>query len=230
MHHRIEYPDGTVHEGKLDHRPDLETLKLTEIEGDVLDLATNDGFFAFWAESHGARSVTALDVGSYENYEWGFDGPPESVKNLPQQNKWEAFDFHHRNLKSTVKKVEMSVYDCPSLGRFDVIFNFGLLYHLRNPIGSLDACRKACRGYMALETAVAKSDVMACMMGQMETDYFLPSESCVIRWLEIACFPYIFKQTRWNGQRSRQRFVGVVDPKYLKHFRQNENMEEVRKP
>ena len=55
-------------------------------------------------------------------------------------------------------------FDVDSLGRFDVIHSFGLLYHLESPIAALRLFRKACRGMLILETMVCDSTLPVCVI------------------------------------------------------------------
>lgn len=232
FHHRIVYPDGTVYEGEIDHQPDIDGLGLKSVEGlRVLDIATNDGFFAFWAEQNGASEVVAIDVGNYKDYDWGFAGPPQT-EDLAQQDKWEVFDFHHRNLKSSVVKRQMSVYDIEALGEFDVIFNYGLIYHLRNPVLALDKCRAVCKGFAVVESETAKLDPYMPVSLEMGddvglgsiTDTYLPTKASMASWMRKACFPSVVAQkVIWAN---RSTVIGIVDPKYEAWFTQHEKCDE----
>lgn len=224
LHHRIVYPDGTVHDGEIDHAPDVERLRLPSLKGlRVLDLATNDGFFAFWAEQNGAEEVVAIDVGSYKDYDWGYD-VPHGLDKLEENDKWRGFDLHHKNLSSKVIKKQMSVYDIESLGEFDIIFNYGLLYHLRNPVLALDKCRAVCKGFCVAETEIfpfspylpvsVEGGFWAGLGSQ--TDTYFPTAACLASWMKKACFPEVFIQGPVFVNRGTA--VGVVDPKYLEWF------------
>ena len=234
LHHRIEYPDGTVNEGRINHQQDIDALGLTNLDGlRVLDLATNDGFFAFWAENHGAKEVVAIDVGNYKGYDWGFDGPNEELtKDLAEQDKWENFDVHHKNLKSKVIKREMSVYDIEQLGEFDVVLNYGLLYHLRNPVLALDKCRAVCKGFTIAEGESSQINpyLPVCIEGGKwtalgsVTDTYFPTASCMASWMKKACFPHVFIQKSLFANRTT--VIGVVDEKYLPWFEQHQRCDE----
>jgi len=233
-HHSMTYPDGTFIQGKLDHGQDLSLYgnMASLIEGsEVLDIATNDGYWAFWAEQQGGN-VFAMDVGGYDGYDWGANGMPASAKHLGQQDKWETFWIHHEAMKSKVHALTGSVYDLRHMyqfkaQKFNLIMNYGLLYHLRDPRGALDECRRVCDGAMILETQVlpfAHTVPMALDCGNdigllTDTDNNWPTESCVAHWLKEAGFPRIFIQYR-NTKRSqtRQRFIACVDDKWAEHF------------
>ncbi len=237
FHHKITYPDGTVWDGKLDHSVNLNFFDLgnNDLKGfSVLDIATNDGFFAFWSEQYGgADQVTAIDVCTYDKYDWGPRGAPDQIKELEQQDKCEVFKFHHANLDSNVEFMEMSVYELPNTGRmWDVIFNFGLLYHLQNPIQSLVACHKVCHGIMFLETQVLPGKRLIPLSldcghytGALTiTDHNWPTESCVASWLAKAGFDDVFIQKQETMHHpTRQRFVVTINPIWTRHMNNNAN-------
>ncbi len=54
------------------------------------------------------------------------------------------------------QRLEMSVYDLSEerLGRFDVVFCFGVLYHLRHPLLALDCLAGVCDESLHAESAV----------------------------------------------------------------------------
>ena len=54
--------------------------------------------------------------------------------------------------------------DPASLGRFDAIHCFGLLYHLESPIAALRVFRKMCDGILILETMVCDSAEPVCVL------------------------------------------------------------------
>jgi len=89
----------------------------------VLDIGTFNGGLAFILERLGAARVVALD-------------------NCPAQTL--GFAQVKEFLGSNVEYVRGSVYDLRSaLGdqKFDLVFYWGLIYHLRNPLLSLDNVR-----------------------------------------------------------------------------------------
>lgn len=225
FHHTMKYPDGRIFMGEIDREVDANRLGITTLEGlRVLDIATNDGFFAFWAERLGASEVVAIDVGNYKDYDWGPDGPPDDYQELGQPDKWAVFDFHHKNLNSNVVKKQMSVYDIHSLGKFDVILNYGLVYHLRYPLMALDRCREACNGFMVIETSSSFIDrflPVSIEMGEATgigsiTDTYLPTVSCLASWMWKSGF---YNLLVCNGlYNDRSTLIGVVDEKYLSWF------------
>lgn len=148
-YHRIELAEGVVTPGwapleaKAYQLPDrLDGLR-------VLDVGAWDGYWSFEALRRGAREVVAIDDFS------DFLGKLETR----QRKGWETFDFCREALgygEDRCKRIEMSVYDATEekLGRFDVVFCFGTLYHLRHPLLALDRLGAVCDHEIYIESAI----------------------------------------------------------------------------
>jgi tRNA (mo5U34)-methyltransferase len=104
----------------------------------------------------------------------------------------------------------MSVYDASveRLGRFDVVFFFGTLYHLRHPLLALDRLSAICDGEIFVESAVL--DDYSPYRGGFEhgysggqtvmefyprdeyagnhTNWFVPTVQCMVGLIEAAGF------------------------------------------
>ena len=100
----------------------------------VLDIGCAEGFFSFEAERRGAKEVVAID--SF----------PDSVR---------RFNICRGALGSRATAFLSNVYELNprAFGTFDVVFFFGVLYHLRNPILALEKILSVCTGRMLLQTA-----------------------------------------------------------------------------
>lgn len=236
IRHTIEYPDGTVYKGKIDHRAQPALAGIDSVEGmRVLDIATNDGFFAFWSEWHGAKEVMAIDVDTYENYDWGSHEVPESVGDIFQPDKAVMFKKHYDATNSKIDKRCMSIMDLDKEkhGSFDLIWNYGLLYHLRDPLGSLDICRKICDGMMVLETQVHPNVSLAPVVLQNTikapfipiTNFSVPNERAVVAWLDSAGFDHIFVENN-PKIRTRQHFIACVTDELAEKVRSNTKFRE----
>ena len=221
MRMKITYPDGTVHEGKKDFTVWTDWLGITgrDFTGlHVHDVATDEGWWAFWAEMQGAAYVEASDVESFAGYDWGWQRDQEFIDRYDAERGGRAvFDFHHANLNSSVNVQRHSVYDIA--GEFDVIFCHGLLYHLRHPLLALDRLRRACRGIIYLETFVdMRSDAMTAQSKFYRTRELGPisnwtgaTPACVASWMRDAGFDVYRPVTSFPGP-SRMIFAGVCDP------------------
>lgn len=147
-YHRIELPHGIVTPGwaPLDASayriPDDLTGKL------VLDVGAWDGYWSIEASRRGAKFVCAL-----ENFSDTIGGET----NADRQPKW-----HNLNLcvdALNIGNVEMIEGDIENVSesdppRADVIFCFGVLYHLKNPLRALENMRRMCSGTIHIETAI----------------------------------------------------------------------------
>ena len=99
----------------------------------VLDVGAWNGCYSFECEKRGAQKVVAADL-------WNPD--------------YTGFNDLKRYLNSQVTYEQISVYDLSSeqLGEFDIVFFFGVLYHLRHPLLALDRLRTVCKGELYLES------------------------------------------------------------------------------
>lgn len=129
--HTIELPNGIKTPGHVSEEthkwisgaiPEYLTGKT------ILDIATCDGYYSFLAEKRGAKRVLASDI-----YEGGFDIAREI-------------------LNSKVDHIVMDVYDLDSLQEsFDIVFCFGLYYHLKNPMLAFEKLSKKCKELLIVE-------------------------------------------------------------------------------
>ena len=120
-YHSFEFPDGGVINGYMPLAVQKERYARYPIPDDltgkrVLDIGAWDGWFSFEAERHGAQ-VMAIDC-----------------VEIP------TFLQVHRRLKSKVDYRILDFYELPAagLGKFDVVFFLGVLYHLRHPLLALE--------------------------------------------------------------------------------------------
>jgi tRNA (mo5U34)-methyltransferase len=140
--HRIELPGGLLTPGWNDPRTEkLPYFGLPdEMHGlRVLDIGHAEGFFSFEAERRGAAEVIGI-----ENY------PPMMRK----------FNTCRAALGSRAQSFRASVYDLDprTFGTFDVVFFFGVLYHLRHPILALEKIRDVCTGTLLMQTATCSDN------------------------------------------------------------------------
>ena len=136
-YHSFELPDGTLIEGvnSLDRQrqrfarfllpPDLHGKR-------VLDIGAWDGWFSFEAERRGA-AVTSIDC-------------VEAAHFLEMRRK----------LSSQADYRILEIYELPDagLGKFDIVFLLGILYHLKHPLLGLEI---ACG--LATDVAIVESFV-----------------------------------------------------------------------
>lgn len=147
-YHRIELPGGVVTPGwaPLDREAYRVPADLTGKR--VLDVGAWDGFWSFEALRRGASRVLAIDDFS------------DLLGCLPARERaWETFDLCREALgydPARCDRRELSVYEAgpESTGRFEVVFFFGTLYHLRHPLLALDRLAAICEEDMYVESAI----------------------------------------------------------------------------
>jgi len=131
--HTIDLGGGVVTPGMYDPVSDTHGPRFCvpqSLEGKtVLDIGAWDGAWSFEAKRRGAKRVVAADY-----WCWGGDecwGDPESFK------------IAREALGLDIEDVRIDVYDLSRerVGQFDVVFLFGVLYHLRHPMLALERLR-----------------------------------------------------------------------------------------
>jgi tRNA (mo5U34)-methyltransferase len=130
-----------------DHRCRVPFLPASFAGLRVLDVGTFDGFYAYLAEHRGATRVVAVDNEQYVAWvkaRWGV-----------VLKGGEGFRAIGALLGSRVQYVRGDALTLPDTGeRFDVIFCFGILHRVENPLGLMRALgeRLAPGGRLLVET------------------------------------------------------------------------------
>jgi len=140
-HSPINLGHGVITAGRKTQRRFARRLRLLQIPKDmtnmrVLDIGTWDGFFAFEFERRGAK-VLAID-------------------NWNDEKQLATFLFARKQLNSKVEYRKMDVHDLDQslVGKFDIVFFAGMLYHLRYPLKVLERIHSVTDGYLILETVI----------------------------------------------------------------------------
>ena len=130
-----------------DHRYRVPALPDDFAGMSVLDVGCFDGFYAFLAERRGAARVMALDNEQYRLWvasRWGVE-----------LEGGEGFRAVHRLLGSAVEYRRMDAFALDRLEeRFDLVYCFGILHRVENPLGLLRVLRgrTASGGTVLVET------------------------------------------------------------------------------
>jgi tRNA (mo5U34)-methyltransferase len=130
-----------------DHRYRVSMLPGDFAGMSVLDVGTFDGFYAFLAERRGARRVVGVDNEQYRLWvasRWGVE-----------LEGGEGFRAIHRLLGSAVEYRRMDAFELDRLQeRFDLVYCFGILHRVENPLGLLRVLRErtASGGTVLVET------------------------------------------------------------------------------
>ena len=142
-YHTIDLGGGLITKGIDDSSYRLARLDLpNSLAGrSVLDIGAWDGFFSFEAERRGASRVVASDHYSWHGPGWGSK---------------RGFELAREALGSKVEDIDIDVMDLSPdrIGTFDVVFFFGVLYHLRHPLLALERVASVTRGLLVVETVV----------------------------------------------------------------------------
>jgi hypothetical protein len=166
-------------------------------------VGTFDGFWAFEMERRGAGEVVALDLDDPERLDWPLDARrsgPEAVRRA-RATRGPGFEVAHRALGSSVKRVDLSVYDLDptAVGPFDVVFVGAILLHLRDPIRALEAIRTVTGTHLVLaEPIEARLELFlrglpaARFHGVgIDGQWWIPNRSALARFLASAGFAVV---------------------------------------
>ncbi|MBF0170278.1 MAG: DUF1698 domain-containing protein [Nitrospinae bacterium] len=144
--HTIALPGGVVTRGSINTIRHLPRFRLPDdLTGmTVLDVGACDGFYSFEAKRRGARRVVAVD-------RWGGASGTSRA----------GFDLAREALGLDVEALELDLYDLPKagLGTFDLVFFFGVLYHVKDPWGAINAVASCAADRLILETHVDLLDL-----------------------------------------------------------------------
>jgi tRNA (mo5U34)-methyltransferase len=171
--HTMTLDEGLVTNGDSPERPVMGAPgTLPDLNGkSVLDIGAWDGKYSFLAEDAGAARVVALD-----HYVWRLDPAARQAYYercrtegvLPDPDMIDrgflvddvfpgkkGFDLAHSYLDSRVEAIvdDFMQMDLETLGSFDVVLYFGVLYHMVNPIEALKRVRLVTRQVAVIETS-----------------------------------------------------------------------------
>ena len=216
---KLHMPDGAVTNGITDHTPDPAILGIDDgyMAGKrVLDIGASDGYWTFWSEMNGAEQAVAIDVEGFENYDWGQVSMPPNVPS-PVGGETDNFLYLKSEYGFKAERFINSVYELDKTvhGTFDVVFFYGVLYHLRHPLLAFDKIRSVCQGVVFLETHLnsANNFVPSSVFYRDDvfgiTNWTGPSQACVVQWMVDAGFPYVFRERQRKGP-LRGRFIGCI--------------------
>jgi len=142
--HRIDLGNGIITPGQdIDGQVKIEFNKIpADLSGKtVLDIGAWDGLFSFEAERRGAAHVMATDSFCWNGKGWGSKA---------------CFELARKALQSHVGDMDIDVMDIgpEKVGRFDIVFLLGVLYHLRHPLLALEKVSSVTKEMLILSTWV----------------------------------------------------------------------------
>lgn len=154
-YHSFELPDGTFIDGFMTVEQQKRRYAQFPIPDDlrgkrVLDIGAWDGWFSFEAERHGAE-VTAIDCVEQPTF----------------------VDIHAR-LASKADYRIMDFLELPAagLGKFDIVFFLGVLYHVRHPLLALEIVCGLTRDVAIVDSFVTNPDDWQKHAGEIPTMEF----------------------------------------------------------
>jgi len=198
--HSIDLGHGIVTPG-----PDPTPLRVPQLQIpqdltglSVLDVGAWDGFFSFEAERRGAARVLATDSFCWGQGGWGTKA---------------GFELARRALNSNVEDLTIDPLDLSpeTVGTFDVVFFFGVLYHMRHPLLALERAFSVTRGQLIVNThvdlATIERPAIAFYQGNElnndSTNWCGPNPAAVVAMLHAVGFKDVKIVSEWFARESR---------------------------
>jgi tRNA (mo5U34)-methyltransferase len=181
-YHSIELPDGHVIQGMIGVEALKQRLAAFPIPADltgkrVLDVGAWTGWCSFEMERRGAQ-VMAVDCVEFEEFR-------EAHRMIGSQVDYRILDVEELTPES--------------VGLFDYVLFFGVLYHLRNPLLGLERICAITKDTAYVESFVTDDGSAPCAMEFYETDelggqidnWFGPSVQCAMALCRAAGFAHV---------------------------------------
>ena len=207
-YHTIDLGNGVVTPGWHDTRPIVGQIPFPSSLAGMrcLDVGTFDGFWGFEMERRGAEEVVAIDVLDPEQWDWPAGSKRDTIEQIGKRKaRGEGFEIARRALGSSVRRLELSVYDLDpaEVGRFDLVYLGSLLIHLREPVRALERLRAVCEGTMIVVDGIDL--ILSLLLPRMPVAtldaigrpwWWYPNEAGLAREIEAAGFELVERPRR----------------------------------
>jgi tRNA (mo5U34)-methyltransferase len=186
--HTIELPGGVRTPGhqRIEEQEFMARNIPQDLSGKtVLDIGAADGYFSFLAEKRNATKVVAIDV--FQGYK-----PEEGRVGIGQDGRpfLKTFALAKNALHSKVSYKNLDLFELDSLPmKFDLIFLFGVYYHLEDPVkGFQTVVRKLNQGGLLLFEGLVRAGNQKPNLHQFRESEIEPTTFCSanIEWLTEA--------------------------------------------
>jgi tRNA (mo5U34)-methyltransferase len=191
--HTIDLGNGVVTAGGDPTPARLPELQIPhDLTGlTVLDIGAWDGFFAFEAERRGARRVLATDSFCWGQGGWGTKA---------------GFELARQALGSHVEDLDIDPLELSPdrIGTFDLVFCFGVLYHMRHPLLALERIFSV----TALQTHVDLTSIErpaiafypGTELNNDPTNWCGPNPAAVMAMLRTVGFTEVKMVSQWSAR------------------------------
>jgi len=185
--HCIDLKNGIITPGHCHSQDQLQYLKIPEnLQGKtVLDIGAWDGYFSFLAEERGAF-VTATDDAEHSWGKWGTGKQGFDLAREIRQSKIQDYISPVDKLSST------------EIGKFDIVFFFGVFYHLKNFYDALERVFDLTNDMAIIETATMCNDYIEPIVKFYrnehvdKSNYFAPNVLGLVEMCKSIGFQNIF--------------------------------------
>jgi tRNA (mo5U34)-methyltransferase len=223
-YHTIEFPDGSVTDGRFDHRPLVAHYGLPDnLHGKrALDVGSGDGFWVFELERRGAE-VTSLDIETFADADLPAPLHAVFVEHPVKLSFRRGIEIAGERLGSQVNLVNRPIYelDPEDVGTFDLVHAGDILLHLRDPALALQRLRAVTHGTCliadafdpALDALGAGPGLTRFIGGWDDVTWWMPALSTLVQMVQDAGFADVEVVTTYTlGERdhSGTRWRAVI--------------------
>lgn len=185
--HSFELPKGERISGQTSlevQKLRAETIPKNIKNKTVLDVGCWDGYFSFYCENLGAK-VTPIDNFQYIDFVTSKYGITLSGG--------EGFQYVSNSLDSSLEISKKAFNEIQK--EFDVVLYFGILYHQKSPLLELQHLYQITKETVIIESHFLKHEKEPILkfygldiLNNDPTNYWGPSESCIIQMLHSVGF------------------------------------------
>jgi hypothetical protein len=102
------------------------------------------------------RTMLEVGAGIGNHTSFFLDRGCEVVSSEAREENLEMIRARFPNIE--VRRLDLDAPDQQFTGTFDIVYCYGLLYHLKDPTGAIEFMAQRCRGMLVLETCVSYGD------------------------------------------------------------------------
>jgi tRNA (mo5U34)-methyltransferase len=158
-------------------------------------------------EKRGAEETVAIDILDPTQWDWPVNSTDAALEALAaRKGQGEGFEVARQALASSVKRLELSVYDLDpeAVGRFDFVYVGSILLHLRDPVRAIERVASVCAGEALFVDAIdlpltlaAGGRPAAVLDGRGRPWWWRPNVAGFVRMIEAGGFTPVTKPKRF---------------------------------
>jgi len=204
---------------RLNHRYSVLIEKNKKIieNSSILDLGSHDGRWSFAALKNGAKSI------------YGIEGRDELVQNSESNMKKYAISSENYRFVCGDIFQKIRVLETKS---FDIVFCFGLFYHVIEHMTLLSEIKRISRKYLILDTSISTDNKPIIELREEDTEnesnairqYHTANKIAVVGYPSKAALEIMLKNLAYENSFLDWHNMGITNWDNLEDYRQNKRV------